>query len=290
MQAQAGELLAERPEVRVELLADSEALAVTSSRLASTAPAPPRHVHDGHADCFLVLGGALLLDLDGSEQRVEPQSWIQVPRGIVHTFRAAAGTQPASFVNVHTPSGGLAAYLRRLMAASSDEERRRALEGFDARLTPAGSGLDPATAVVRRLGGAEGETITERQGRRLTLLAETEELAVTETVYGRGERGPDLHVHDHHTDAWLVLDGTLTFVTRDEVTFSAGPGHLVVVPPGIAHGFANEGEATARFLNLHAPSCGFGDYLRGRNPGFDQHDPPPDGGADPAAILVRAFT
>ena len=29
------------------------------------------------------------------------------------------------------------------------------------------------------------------------------------------------------------------------------------------------------------PASGFGDYLRGRNPDFDQHDPPEDGGADP---------
>jgi len=36
------------------------------------------------------------------------------------------------------------------------------------------------------------------------------------------------------------------------------------------------------------PSSGFADYLRGRNPEFDQHDPPADGGADPAsAVAVR---
>jgi hypothetical protein len=38
------------------------------------------------------------------------------------------------------------------------------------------------------------------------------------------------------------------------------------------------------------PSLGFGDYLRGRNPGFDQHDPPPDGGADPASMLLVRLT
>jgi hypothetical protein len=34
------------------------------------------------------------------------------------------------------------------------------------------------------------------------------------------------------------------------------------------------------------PASGFADYLRGRNPGFDQHDPPADGGADPASIVA----
>ena len=152
------------------------------------------------------------------------------------------------------------------MAATSDDDRRRAWDGFDARPASAGSGADPAAAVVRRLGGDEGEAITDRPGRRLTLLAETDELAVTETVYGPGERGPDLHVHHHHTDVWLVLDGTLTFETRDEITFTAGAGTLVVVPPDVAHGFRNAGDAPARYINIHAPSCGFGDYLRGTVP------------------------
>ena len=106
----------------------------------------------------------------------------------------------------------------------------------------------------------------------------------------RVSAGLDLHVHHHHTDVWLVLDGTLTFETRDEITFTAGAGTLVVVPPDVAHGFRNAGDAPARYVNIHAPSCGFGDYLRGQNPGFDQHDPPPDGGGDPVAILVRAIT
>jgi len=284
-----GELLADRDELRVVLLADSEGLAATSSRLTRDAPSPPLHVHDRHADCFLVLDGALRLDLAGEERIVGPQSWIQVPSGVVHTF-GAAGDEPATFVNVHTPSRGLGTYMRALLTARSDEDRSRAWDGFDAR--PAESGeTDPASAaVVCRLGGEEGETITSRPGRRVTLLSDTEELAVSESVYGPGERGPDLHVHREHTDAWLVLEGTLTFRLRDDHWFEAPAGSLVIVPPHVAHGFSNEQETTARFLNLHAPSCGFGEYMRGRNPAFDQHDPPADGGSDPGSVLVCTFS
>jgi hypothetical protein len=54
------------------------------------------------------------------------------------------------------------------------------------------------------------------------------------------------------------------------------------------HGFDNDGSESALFYNLHMPSSGFADYLRGRNPDFDQHDPPADGGADPAtAVAVK---
>ena len=141
-------------ELRVVLLADEEGLGATSARVSPVAPSPPPHVHDRHADCFLVLDGAVRLDLAGEERIVEPQSWIQVPRGVVHTF-GAAGEGPTTFVNVHTPSSGLGAYMRALMAAQSDEERRRAWDDFDAR--PAESGVtDPAAAVVCRLGGERG--------------------------------------------------------------------------------------------------------------------------------------
>ena len=141
--------------------------------------------------------------------------------------------------------------MRALLAARSDEDRRRAWDDFDAR--PAESGeTDPAAAVVCRLGGEEGETVTSRPGRRVTLLSDTEELAVSESVYGPGERGPELHVHREHTDAWLVLEGALTFELRDGLGFEAPAGTLVIVPPHVAHGFSNEQETTARFLQ---PAC-----------------------------------
>lgn len=133
-----------------------------------------------------------------------------------------------------------------------------------------------------------GEVITDRPGRRVTLLADTEELALTDFEYGPGQLGASPHVHSEHSDAFLVLEGEL------EITFESGPlrvsaGTLVLIPRGVVHSFGNTSDTTARFLNVHAPSCGFGDYLRGQNPGFDQHEPPPDGGADPASVVVRTF-
>ena len=55
----------------------------------------------------------------------------------------------------------------------------------------------------------------------------------------------------------------------------------------MVHGFDNDG---ARFFNLHMPASGFGDYMRGRKPDFDQHDPPEDGGADPASIVTARLS
>jgi mannose-6-phosphate isomerase-like protein (cupin superfamily) len=130
-----------------------------------------------------------------------------------------------------------------------------------------------------------GEVITNRPGKRVTLLLDTPELAVTESLYGPGERGPDQHVHHDHTDAFILVEGVMTFEFRDG-TIDAESGTFLAVPPEVVHAFRNESSETIRFFNFHAPSQGFGDYLRGRNPGFDQHDPPGDGGRDPATVIA----
>jgi quercetin dioxygenase-like cupin family protein len=129
------------------------------------------------------------------------------------------------------------------------------------------------------------ETITDRPGRRVTLLVDSVELAVTESVYGPGEQGPEPHVHHDHSDAFTVVEGELTFRLRD-TTLRVPAGSFVLVPPDVVHSFSNEGEAEARFFNLHVPSCGFGDYLRGRKPEFDQHPAPFEEGRDPASVVV----
>ena len=69
------------------------------------------------------------------------------------------------------------------------------------------------------------------------------------------------HVHDDEDDSFYILSGTLTFEFGDE-RLVAGPGTFVLVPPGLEHGFANEGETDVRMLNIHAPA-GFDTRLLG---------------------------
>ena len=139
--------------------------------------------------------------------------------------------------------------------------------------------------IVRRAGGAEGETIANRPKRRATVLVETKELTISEFDYGPGERGAKLHVHREHADGFLVLDGEFTFHFRDGSRALPG-GTLLVIPPDVVHGFDNDGDVNARCFNFHVPSLGFADYMRGRNPDFDQYEPPEDGDVDPAVVVV----
>jgi quercetin dioxygenase-like cupin family protein len=129
------------------------------------------------------------------------------------------------------------------------------------------------------LAPGEGETVTERPERTLRILAELDDVIVTWFRYAPGEKGPDPHVHYHHTDAFYVLEGEIEVSLGPELeTVPATPGAFAAAPPNVVHTFRNAGDATAVFLNLHAPSSGFGDHIRGRDVAFDQHDPPADGG------------
>jgi quercetin dioxygenase-like cupin family protein len=131
----------------------------------------------------------------------------------------------------------------------------------------------------------QGETIADTPGRRVTLLLDTDEVAVTEFVYGAGRQGAQPHVHRLHTDGFLVVAGELTLGIGDE-SRRVPAGTLVLIPPNVVHSFANDSSNTVRFLNFHMPSCGFGDYLRGQNTEFDQHEPPQDRGVDPASVVT----
>src|SRR3954452_1222980 len=61
------------------------------------------------------------------------------------------------------------------------------------------------------------------------------------------------HVHAEEDDAFYILDGEMTFFFgADEAV--AGPGTFVLVPPGVSHGFRNDGDRPVRMLNIHAPA------------------------------------
>ncbi|HKP19163.1 MAG TPA: cupin domain-containing protein [Gaiellaceae bacterium] len=133
----------------------------------------------------------------------------------------------------------------------------------------------------------EGEAIVDTPARELRILSDHELLNLTWTRHVAGERGAEPHVHLRHTDAFYVLAGELTFGIGPDLERVVAPaGTLVLVPPGVVHGFDNDGPAETRFLNVHAPGGGFVDYLRGRVD-FDSYDPPEDGGRPMSDAVVR---
>jgi quercetin dioxygenase-like cupin family protein len=111
----------------------------------------------------------------------------------------------------------------------------------------------------------EGELI-ENEQRKIFVKGSWEHMAFLEYEGGPAYEGAGPHFHKLHVDSFYVLEGELQFWVGDE-THRAGPGTFVAVPPGIIHAFTNPGPGSVRFLNVHAPSCGFTDYIRAVNSG-----------------------
>jgi quercetin dioxygenase-like cupin family protein len=145
--------------------------------------------------------------------------------------------------------------------------------------------LDVGHALL--LGPGEGEAIVDTEKRELRILCDHDLLNLTWTRHAAGERGAEPHVHLRHTDAFYVLDGEITCRVGPELErVVARAGTLVLIPPGVVHGFDNDSSAEVRFLNVHAPSGGFVEYLRGRG-SFDSQDPPADGGRPASDVVIR---
>src|SRR5919109_2968605 len=90
------------------------------------------------------------------------------------------------------------------------------------------------------LAPGEGETVVDRPEKTLRILADLDEIIVTWFRYAPGERGPDPHVHHHHTDAFYVLEGELQLTLGAErKNVRATPGVFAAAPPNTVHTFRN---------------------------------------------------
>jgi mannose-6-phosphate isomerase-like protein (cupin superfamily) len=63
----------------------------------------------------------------------------------------------------------------------------------------------------------------------------------------------EAHTHADEDDAFYIVEGEMTFAFGEQ-RVPAPPGTFVLVPPGIEHGFRNEGSRPVRMLNIHAPA------------------------------------
>ena len=145
MQRPQGETITEREARDVILLVAREETSMTWSRYGAGERGPDPHVHREHTDSVYVLEGALAFRLGPELERtvVPAGGFVAVPPNLVHAF-ANEGDVEARFLNVHTPDGGFAAFMRG---------RRDGIDvGFDSFDPPADGGLPAEAATVVRPG------------------------------------------------------------------------------------------------------------------------------------------
>ncbi len=79
------------------------------------------------------------------------------------------------------------------------------------------------------------------------------DFSLMERTLPPGGRTPPAHRHTNCSEAFFVLDGTITFWIDGEQV-SGGPGDFLLVPRGAAHAFGSQSPGPARLLVLHAPA------------------------------------
>ena len=79
------------------------------------------------------------------------------------------------------------------------------------------------------------------------------DFSLMERTVPAGARTPPPHRHVNCSEAFFVLDGTITF-WLDAAELAGGSGDFLLVPRGVGHTFGNRSAEPARLLVLHAPA------------------------------------
>ena len=261
-----GQKLVDVPEATVQILVDRPEMVATYARLRPEG-GPPLHIHRVQADTFAVLEGALAVTLGSEERELGPGTAWSAPPEVPHKYRHE-GDGEVRFLNFHTPGMNFADYL-------FGEKTAEQIDQFD----PPADGNRPASDATVLDFARKGEVVTDTPERTIRILVDTPELCMTWTRYVPGEEGPGPHIHKEHVDAFFILIGELNFGLGPEVKrVKAGPGTFLLAPPEVIHTFRNDGPEDAMWLNLHAPSKGFANFLRDPDFVWDSFEAPADGG------------
>jgi mannose-6-phosphate isomerase-like protein (cupin superfamily) len=244
-----GEPITAREDRSVTITVDLEQLCATESWYGSAQPGAGPHIHRRHADSFFVVDGELVFVVGRGHVTAPAGTTMCAPPGVVHGFESS---REARYLNFHTPDRGFAESLR--LRRDGIAYDRADHDAFD---PPPDGGASTAGAVL--LGSCEGDRLAN-DFRQALVKVGRDELALVEFTLEPGFEGPTPHVHRRHVDSFFVLEGEVRFRLGDE-TLVLGPGGCVAVPPNVVHSFGHPGRQGARLINVHAPSCGFHEYL-----------------------------
>jgi mannose-6-phosphate isomerase-like protein (cupin superfamily) len=136
-----GEPIASGDGFESAIIVAGEELTVTRARCEPGARIAGPHVHRDHTDAFSVLEGELTFEIGRERETVSVPAggFVAVPAGVAHSFRTAGDT-PASWLTIHAPDGGFAAFMRGIRDGLDVD--------WDFFPVPADGGLPAGEAVV----------------------------------------------------------------------------------------------------------------------------------------------
>jgi mannose-6-phosphate isomerase-like protein (cupin superfamily) len=128
---------------------------------------------------------------------------------------------------------------------------------------------------ARVLGPGESERSYTARGSVMFFKALAEQddgdISLMERTLPPGGRRPPPHRHSNCSEAYFVLDGTVSVIVEDE-ELTVRPEDFVLVPRGTAHTFGNAGADEARLLVIHAPAMD--GYFAGLHELWNGDEPP----------------
>ena len=241
------------------------AISVVDNTLPPRWDGPPLH-HHPFDEAFYVLDGEITFQVREELFTAGPGAVVFAPGGVPHTL-ANLDDAPARYLLLCTPAG-FESYFGRLAAEAAGEDP----PAWALAPTP------PVTTVGGQIGARDdvaAATPIAPAGDQFNVLVHGEQndgrVGVMLNRMSPGATGPPLH-HHAFEEMFYVLEGELTFQVDDELA-TKGAGDVVFVAGGVAHAFANRGDAPARFLLTCTPA-GFERHFARRAADAEGIDPP----------------
>jgi mannose-6-phosphate isomerase-like protein (cupin superfamily) len=138
-----GERISDNPARQGHFLIARQELTITHARYAAGEHVAGRHIHHQHTDAFYILEGEVIFQIGPEAETITVSAggFVAAPPGVAHSFRVA-NNSPASWLTIHAPDGGFAAFMRGLRDGHQVE--------WDIAPVPADGGLPAEQAVIQQ--------------------------------------------------------------------------------------------------------------------------------------------
>lgn len=152
-----GEQIIHSPARQGSFVTACEDLTITHARYAAGEHVAGRHIHRHHTDAFYILEGEVIFEIgpDAEAITVPAGGFVAAPPGLAHAFRVA-DNGPASWLTIHAPDGGFAAFMRGLRDGIQVE--------WDIAPVPANGGLPAGHGIISRPPEGSDTRLGERSG------------------------------------------------------------------------------------------------------------------------------